>query len=48
MRPDDVEHLLLRDQDVGRGQRLDGAQSEKPRVAGTGTEEGDVPMVGEH
>ncbi|GGZ26076.1 hypothetical protein GCM10010327_65930 [Streptomyces nitrosporeus] len=43
MAPDDVEHLGLGYKDVRARERLDSAQSQQSRVAGTGAEEGDVP-----
>ncbi|RPK47582.1 hypothetical protein EES37_10570 [Streptomyces sp. ADI91-18] len=47
MRTYDIEHLGLRDQYVRGRERLDGAQREQTRVAGAGTEEGDVSLGGD-
>ncbi len=47
MRAYDLEHLGLRDQYVRGRERLDGAERQQTRVAGAGTEEGDVPVSGD-
>ncbi len=43
MAANDVENLRFSDKDVRARKRLDGAQSQQSRVAGTGAEEGDMP-----
>ena len=43
MAADDTENVWLGDKNVRARERLDGAQSQQSRVAGTGAEEGDVP-----
>ncbi len=42
MAANDVEHIGLGDKDVRARKRLDGAQRQQSRVAGTGAEEGDL------
>jgi hypothetical protein len=43
MAANDVENVRLGDKNVRARQRLDGAQRQQSRVAGTGAEEGDMP-----
>jgi hypothetical protein len=43
MAANDIENLGFRDKDVRARKRLDSAQCQQSRVAGTGAEEGDMP-----